>query len=73
VYTAQFECVDKTGLLYSALKPEEAKGKRFDLRIVQKKGVVLVSVKAADAVALKAITHSVVHMIETAEKVNNDR
>ncbi|HLD34010.1 MAG TPA: KEOPS complex subunit Pcc1 [Candidatus Nanoarchaeia archaeon] len=57
--------------LYDVLKPEQAKNARFTLDISKEKNTII-SITASDATALKAITTSMIKLIEIAEKIRNE-
>ena len=69
MYTATIECTTNIENLYKALEPEAAKTKRFKLSVKKTKSGVEISITALDATALKAITTSIIRLIETAEKI----
>ena len=54
--------------MYDVLVPEQTASTRFSVQI-QKKKETIISITAADATALKAITTSVLKLIEIAEKI----
>lgn len=59
--------------LYKALKAEETTGKRFEMKVKRAKKNTEITITAADATALKAITSSVTRLCEIAEKVHDTR
>lgn len=59
--------------VYKVLKPEETKSERFETKVELKDKKTVVTVKAKDATALKALTSSVLNAIEVNEKIKNGR
>ena len=70
IYTTTITCIG-CGWIYPALKQEAAKSRRFAAEIKKAGKDVIVKIEAEDATALKAITTSMLHLIETAEKIHN--
>ena len=55
--------------LYDALLPDVSSNKRASLIIEQKKDKLSITIKALDAIALKAFVSSVIKLLEVYEKV----
>ena len=60
-------------VLYHALKPEEVTTDRAQTSIDRQGDSVCVTIRARDATALKALTQSMIKLIETAEKIQNGK
>lgn len=59
--------------IYGALKLEETQNSRFRVSISKQKKEVKIKITADDATALKAITLSLVRLLEAAEKIHNGK
>ena len=55
--------------LYRALLPDISSSKRASLQVKQKKDNLFITIKALDAIALKAFVMSVIKLLEVYEKV----
>ena len=70
MYTAKIVCTDDR--LFQALKPEETKGERFEIKVKKIDGGMNITITAKDATALKAMMISIARLLETAEKINKN-
>lgn len=61
--------VDDDGKAYQCLKDENSVQARSSISIVKKKGLLEVSIKALDAVSLRASINSITRLLSVYEKV----
>ena len=73
LYTATIECAANIENLYKALQPEAAKTKRFEVSVKKTSDSVGIHITALDAIALKAVTISIIRLIEAAEKIHGKK
>lgn len=73
MYSAAFLIKRNADLFYKALKPEEAKSSRFSIKIDRSRGSARVCIEANDATAFKAVTTSMLKLIEITEKIDNGK
>ena len=67
-----YECsftIKFNGGLYKALLPDVSSSKRASLNLEQKKGKLFITIKALDAIALKAFVSSIIKLLEVHDKV----
>lgn len=69
MYRSTTKCFKDKDLLYQAFKPEEHKDKRSELKVTQEKDHTNITIKAKDAVALRAISNSVTRLLSIYEKI----
>jgi tRNA threonylcarbamoyladenosine modification (KEOPS) complex Pcc1 subunit len=67
-YKCSFTVESDDGL-YNALLPDVSSNKRASLKIEQKKDELFITIKALDAIALKAFVSSVIKLLEVSGKV----
>jgi tRNA threonylcarbamoyladenosine modification (KEOPS) complex Pcc1 subunit len=67
-YVCSFD-VKSDGKLYDALLPDVSSSKRASLHLEQKNDKLSITIKALDAIALKAFVSSVIKLLEVYEKV----
>ena len=73
MYKLTITCSDNIEVLQQALQPEIAKGNRFQTFVKKNKEKLNVTVTAEDATALKAITSSLLKLIEISENIHGKK
>ncbi len=71
MYHQEIRIGDPEKIFYQVLLPETVKKKRFSVMIDYQESSTIIKIEASDATSLKAITHSLLHileMIETTDK-----
>ena len=69
-YKAIFQVANNQDLLYKCLLQEQDKKERFQLKIIKKPKYLEIVMFADDNTALKAISNSMVKMLELYEKLD---
>lgn len=68
-YSLSITVQDPTGRISAALAAEHRKHDRGTVTIGKRKGALTITVTAADAVALRAGTHSMLQLLEVEEQM----
>ena len=71
-YKAIFQIDGNQDLLHKCLLQEQDKKERFELKIIKKSKYLEIVMSSNDNTALKAITNSMIKMLELYEKLENN-